>query len=144
MIQNKYVLGFAFDPNFDYVVLINKVRPDWQKGRLNGVGGKKEDFDISYYDAMRREFKEETSVDINQERWQFFTQMLGDDFYCQCFSVQLTHAEFIDVSTTTDEEVKKVAICDIIYFKTISNIPWLIHMAADSLKHKHFSTIQYK
>jgi len=40
--KTKYVCGFLFDMAFKHVALINKVRPDWQKGKLNGIGGKVE------------------------------------------------------------------------------------------------------
>jgi 8-oxo-dGTP diphosphatase len=39
----QYVLGFLFDPSQKDVVLIKKLKPEWQKGKLNGVGGKIEE-----------------------------------------------------------------------------------------------------
>ena len=37
--QTKYVLGFLFTLNKVNVMLIEKDHLDWQKGKLNGVGG---------------------------------------------------------------------------------------------------------
>lgn len=39
-----YVAGFLFGPmpRHNYVALIRKNKPDWQKGKLNGIGGKVE------------------------------------------------------------------------------------------------------
>jgi 8-oxo-dGTP diphosphatase len=41
--MNKYVVGFLFNSDTNKVCLIKKNRPQWQKGRLNGVGGHIED-----------------------------------------------------------------------------------------------------
>ena len=35
----EYVVGFAFDKKRENVALIQKNRPPWQKGKLNGIGG---------------------------------------------------------------------------------------------------------
>jgi 8-oxo-dGTP diphosphatase len=57
-----WVVGFVFK-NRDEVTLVMKNRPEWQKGKLNGVGGKIEAGETSAQ-AMRREFKEEAGADI--------------------------------------------------------------------------------
>jgi len=38
--MTAYCLGFAFYRSRRKVVLIRKTKPDWQRGKLNGVGGK--------------------------------------------------------------------------------------------------------
>lgn len=53
------VVGFAFDDKLLNVALIKKKKPEWQKGYLNGVGGKVKDGE-GYHEAMTREFEEET------------------------------------------------------------------------------------
>jgi len=64
--RTHYVVGFLFadpTPPFDRrVLLIRKRRPEWQAGRLNGIGGKVEPTDPSFEYAMRREFREEVGV----------------------------------------------------------------------------------
>jgi len=65
---HRYVVGFVFhSDNSHQVLLINKLRPDWQKGKLNGVGGKIENGETPV-EAMRREFKEETGIYL--QHWQ--------------------------------------------------------------------------
>jgi 8-oxo-dGTP pyrophosphatase MutT (NUDIX family) len=54
-----YVLGFCFNTSLDKVVLIKKRLPEWQAGRLNGVGGHVEHGETTL-GAMVREFREET------------------------------------------------------------------------------------
>lgn len=58
----KYVAGFLFDRNGHLVMLQRKARPEWQKGRLNGIGGKIE-LGESPLMAMAREAKEEAGVE---------------------------------------------------------------------------------
>ena len=60
-----YVLGFAFTTD-GRVALIQKKRPAWQAGRLNGIGGKVEGTEHSAA-AMVREFREETGVDTPEK-----------------------------------------------------------------------------
>lgn len=38
--KQEYVVGLLFDPHRKYICLIQKNRPDFQRGFLNGVGGK--------------------------------------------------------------------------------------------------------
>lgn len=79
MDNKSYVLGLAFSRNKSDLVLIEKLRPKWQKGSLNGVGGKIENIDLEPIDAMVREFKEETGVDTLKEDWVHFATMTFED-----------------------------------------------------------------
>jgi 8-oxo-dGTP diphosphatase len=54
----RYVLGFVFDSTCRRVLLLRKKYPEWQKGKLNGLGGKIE-ADETPAAAMDREFREE-------------------------------------------------------------------------------------
>lgn len=77
----EYVLGFAFSKDRQYLVLIKKDRPEWQAGKLNGIGGKLEprkdnkEFNEDPIDAMIREFKEETGVSTEAKDWDYFGKM---------------------------------------------------------------------
>lgn len=74
--MKRYVLGFCFNPAGDKVVLIRKTRPDWQAGKLNGVGGHIEKGE-SPIEAMKREFKEETLWTEDCD-WRPFGRLRGD------------------------------------------------------------------
>ena len=69
-----YVVGFLFDRSKAQVLMINKQKPSWQLGYLNGLGGKIEPGEISYQ-AMAREFGEEAGVP--HIPWQAF-HAIGD------------------------------------------------------------------
>ncbi len=66
--MKRMVLGFAFNPFANKVLLIHKNRPDWQRGKLNGVGGHIEGSETSR-DAMVREFREETGEIVPDFMW---------------------------------------------------------------------------
>lgn len=62
------VLGFAFDNLLTEVVLIEKQKPDFMKGKLNGIGGKLK-VNEPIREGMCREFKEETGIETQPEDW---------------------------------------------------------------------------
>ena len=59
----NYVLAFIFSADLSKVLLIRKSRPDWQKGRYNGLGGKIE-VGENIMDAGRREITEESGLKV--------------------------------------------------------------------------------
>lgn len=76
MTQVRYVCGFLVSMDGKSVVLIQKARPEWQRGRLNGVGGKIEEGETPLQ-AMRREFREETRVNVDE--WEHRVTIKGKD-----------------------------------------------------------------
>ncbi len=74
--MTAYVVGFAFDDD-ENVALVRKKRPEWQKGYLNGVGGKIEEGESSRA-AMVREFEEETGLGVPEHEWEQFVAMQGN------------------------------------------------------------------
>jgi 8-oxo-dGTP pyrophosphatase MutT (NUDIX family) len=66
--KNTYVAGFMFSPDFENVILIEKEKPAWQKGKYNAVGGKIENAETPMV-AMAREFKKETFIETKPEDW---------------------------------------------------------------------------
>ena len=121
-----YVLGFAFDTLIN-VCLIRKIRPQWQRGLLNGIGGHMEETDLNPHAAMVREFKEETGVLF--ERWEHFVTLgRADDFSCICF--RAFGVPLDEVQSTTDETVR-IFPARQLPVGTISNLRWLVPLALD-------------
>jgi 8-oxo-dGTP diphosphatase len=132
--MKRYVVGFLFDPRGEIVVLILKNRPEWQAGKLNGVGGHIEDGEEPR-DAMVREFFEETGVCVNSEDWEHIGAMYrpGPENAFECHVFRAFSEKFNQVKTMTDEHVSVYTARSIIgsYGLTISNLPWLISMCLD-------------
>lgn len=128
--SNQYVLGFAFNPQLTEVVLIEKNKPDWQKGFLNGVGGKVEEGETDF-EAMVREFEEETG--IRTEEWKYFCRMVGDwrldmDWDVHCYACVLP--DIGSIKTTTDEIVGIYKVLRLPE-NTLPSVRYLVPMALD-------------
>lgn len=128
----NYVLGFLFDQELNSVVLIQKNKPEWQAGKLNGVGGKIERNE-SPLDAMRREFLEETG--IQKDSWKYFGALRGTGWNVKLFTANDTIA--YTAASLTKEKVILYHVDDIVMgrisHKCISNVPWLVRAAMDCL-----------
>jgi 8-oxo-dGTP diphosphatase len=125
--RKKYVVGFLIDPTLSKVVLVRKNRPDYQRGLLNGVGGKVGDtiLDETTEEAMAREFQEETGgVDLNWRR--FLHMMTPRSDLTFFYAIGNVHC----VRTQTDEEVAVYDISDVMdRCDTMPNVRWCIQMA---------------
>ncbi len=120
-----YVAGFCFSEDGELVALIRKLNPEWQRGLLNGVGGKVEP-DEDLYEAMVREFKEETGARV--EGWRLFcTATVEEDrlhFFTACGDLDTLYS-------AEAEEVVTVNVDDIPILDTIPNLRWLVPLALD-------------
>jgi 8-oxo-dGTP diphosphatase len=126
-----YVLGFLFDSGLVSVALIEKQKPEWQKGRFNGVGGKVEEGEVPRV-AMSREFHEETGVLLPPEAWTQYAKMTGADG--RHFALHIFYAvdaALYDVRTMETEKVIFTSTKAVVQgeFKTLGNVPWLVAMA---------------
>lgn len=79
--KTNYVVGLAFNSMADHVLLIKKLRPEWQKGLLNGIGGKIEKGEAPL-EAMHRESAEEAGLILD---WIHKGRMFGTEFDCHIF-----------------------------------------------------------
>lgn len=133
--RQEYVLGFMFRPEKDRVALIRKSKPEWQRGKLNGIGGKVEN--ESKYTAMVREFREETGVETHGQQWEYFCRLEGSAFSVHCFT---TVGDVYSCKTMEQEDVKIVDVNEIDNRRNpprpqmVENLPWLIHLAIDCLE----------
>jgi 8-oxo-dGTP diphosphatase len=134
----QYVLGFAFTRDYaglQRVLLIRKTKPEWQAGKLNGVGGKIEQDDYSAHRAMSREFKEETGLGSQPAAWTRFAVMeFRPDARVHVFVTWFDWKVFKQARTTTDERLEDYQV-DLDFINkmkdqnAIPNLRWLIPMA---------------
>lgn len=133
--ETKYVLGFYFSKGCKQVVLIEKLKPAWQKGKLNGVGGKFEQTDSSELAAMVREFREETGVETDPDEWDHYATYQGRDWSMAIFCASG------DVSQVKTMEAEKVVTVDVgnLPSTVMRNLRFLIPLALqDDLGHVNF------
>lgn len=123
-----YCLGFAFTPS-RRVVLVEKNRPAWQVGKLNGVGGHVESGETAD-EAMAREFFEETGVAVLRDSWRHFATLHNNHaFRLDCFYTRLTAEQEANVRTTTDEPIILELVSRLYVLRAVPNLRWLIPMA---------------
>lgn len=122
--MKTYTVAFIFTPDFKKVWLIEKQKPEWQKGRLNGIGGKVEDGETNY-DSCIREIKEEGGVDINFLNRVGVMQGTNNDdsgFECHIFTGTTTE----QLITKEKEKISLYDVMDVKNHRAIDNVPMLI------------------
>ena len=126
--MRKYVVGFAFDTKSDNVLLIEKQSPDWQKGLINGIGGKVKESESADI-AMSREFNEECGISTCPADWKFFCDCKGvgidGEWQVGYFSIEL------DLSSAVQMEKERLVEhpWNDLPHNVIGNLIWIIPMA---------------
>lgn len=121
------------------VALIKKLKPAWQKGKLNGIGGKLRHNEAPL-DAMVREFREETGADSFLWQWRRFLDlsgvtMDGASFHVACFASYMDNIDLLRSTTKEEITIVDVAKIDVAgkNYVMIDNLPWIIGLALDNL-----------
>jgi 8-oxo-dGTP diphosphatase len=128
-----WVVGFLFRNRSD-VALVTKNRPEWQEGRLNGVGGKIEGAETSV-EAMRREFQEEAGAAVSDWReFALLKEKPGDVKFL------VAHGDYT-LESLTDEPVAWYKIDDLPTLPTMPDLKWLIPLALD--ENNRYVSIDY-
>lgn len=125
----SYVVGFAFSRDKKDIVLIEKQKPEWQKGLFNGIGGKIKIKDVHAGAAMVREFKEETGVEISVP-WEHFCTLSGREYTLYCFKAFTN--DIYQCKTIEAEKIQRMALDTALWFKPlVPSCQVLIRMALD-------------
>ena len=99
----QYVLGFITDGH--RVLLIKKNRPENQVGLYNGIGGKVNDNELPL-DAMIRESKEETNLDIKDWVKIETFDYPSDNIVLHLYQAYVSKKYITKYKTMTDEVVR--------------------------------------
>lgn len=128
MDSTQYVVGFMFRRNDTEVALIRKEKPEWQKGRLNGVGGKVEADETSLR-AMEREFYEETGWQ-GDIQWNWFLNLVYPTAMIHFFVC--SKGDDVVLTNVTDEQVAWFNVDEALdLIGLLPNLRWLIPLALD-------------
>jgi len=123
--MKEYVAGFLFSDTGYQVALILKNRPDWQAGKFNAIGGRVEiENEETPDEAMRREFKEETGIDVTD--WHEFASLQDERGWLVRF--YWATGKPWECKRTTDEQ-PHVCFVSSLPENIIPNLRWLIPMA---------------
>jgi len=120
----QYVAGFLFSQDRARVALVSKLKPAWQRGKLNAIGGKIEAGE-SAWDAMHREFLEEAGADV--KTWKQFAILNWRGGAVYFFKARGDYSLY----TMTAEPILWVQIADLARFDVVPNVRWLLPLALD-------------
>lgn len=127
--KTAYVVGFLFRRNDSEVALICKLRPAWQAGLYNGVGGRIEEFDSGPEAAVSREFKEEAGALVPTGDWRRFATLRWREVVVHF----LVARSEVEIRSMTDEPVIWASLQhDLPHLPVVGNLRWLIPMALDA------------
>ena len=94
-----YVLGFAIDPQLDLWLSVFKEKgPPCNIGKWNGIGGKVEAPEF-VQDAMDREFKEETKLELD---WQYVGEFTDNSSWRVSVFRTIVNSTIVDVPPHND------------------------------------------
>jgi 8-oxo-dGTP diphosphatase len=122
-----FVLGFLFRSNGREVALIQKNRPEWQRGSLNGIGGRVESGETPLA-AMIREFSEEAGANVSD--WRNFGVLSSPDTP-MAVALYVSHAAE-EIVTKSDEPVAWYELLNLANLKVIPNLRWIIPAAMEN------------
>lgn len=122
----EYVCGFMFAEG--RVALIKKSKPEWQKGRLNGIGGKIEDGETPKR-AMVREFAEETGVSTFESEWLPQVILQGAGWTVRFFATWVAE-KMVQLNNPDDEPCEWFSNGNLPP-NVLPNLRWLIPLCED-------------
>jgi len=131
--MKHYVLGLIYNDELSGILLIKKEKPEWMKGRWNGIGGKIEDKETPLQ-AMERESHEEMG------HWFKFQHVIT--FVCPGGTVfvykALSGASGIPYVQKEDEELAQydLAVLPELFSQghIMGNLKWIIPLSLSSVQ----------
>ena len=127
----SYTCGFLFHQvnNRNRVLLVRKKHPDWQRGLMNGIGGRMEPGEDPAQ-CMMREFKEEAAYLTNA--WQCFANERGRDYEVYFFRAWLPESYETPKQNDRGEELEWVETWPWPpVYPVVGNLNWLVPLAID-------------
>ena len=137
--KNKYVLGII--TGNEHVLLIKKLKPEWQANRYNFLGGKIEQME-SGDEAIVREIKEESDLDIDNFQYEGYL-FRPDDFIMHVYRADIGSRIF----QAKQMETEPLALMNYDTFlnlkpeQMIENLHWLFMINRDGFRKEY--SIEY-
>ena len=129
--RKEGVAGFMFSPGRDRVALVSKLKPDWQAGKLNGIGGKC-NVGETPHESMVREFREETGIATCAADWRLFCALHHNGWVIHFFAYFPDTLHAMPPHNDIGEELLWYGVEAIPRLPTIRNLRWLVPMALDT------------
>lgn len=126
--MKEYVLACVFNASLDKILLIQKNRPDYQAGLLNGIGGKIEPNERPI-EAIKREVFEETNLNISIDYFEPFGSFGNESFKVFLFVTKIDNIN--EAISKTDEEIKIIEVNKFMFekYKFVQNFESIFNIA---------------
>jgi 8-oxo-dGTP diphosphatase len=130
--MKRYTLGYIFTADLKKVLLVHKLAPEWQLGKLNAVGGKIEEGEESI-DCIVREVEEETTLKTNKKAWRYLGEMHGEPWRMEIFTY-VYQKSLYDAKKAGKEEIQWFDINNLPE-NIIPNLRWQIPLALEKIQY---------
>jgi 8-oxo-dGTP diphosphatase len=150
----KYALCIAVDSEHKNVVLIHKLKPAFQNGKLNTPGGKVDPEDYIPFEnnmnirhdeltsavaryAAAREFTEETGLDSGAHEWKHVITLYSGDLNRygdkDNWEMYISFTDKLDISKVRTMEAEKIEVFPInsLPDNIMPNLKWIIPLCLD-------------
>jgi 8-oxo-dGTP pyrophosphatase MutT (NUDIX family) len=129
---SDFTMGFIFSPDLQEVYLIRKTHPEWQAGKLNGVGGHREVAE-TFGVCMIREAYEESGY---KGSFTHFATLYGPSLRCLVYYSVMQKGQLAP-ETREKEQIETVRLSNILSDadQMITSLPWLILAAVSHISH---------
>ena len=131
--MRHYTVGFVFNATLDRVLLMHKLKPEWQAGKLNGLGGKIEEGEDALA-CIVREIQEESNLVTQKSAWKEIGILHGVDGEVIFFGLVYSGPE----SAAQNSEEETIAWYDVeaLPANIVPNLAWLIPITLSKLKNE--------
>lgn len=135
--MTHYTVAFMFNRQLTRVALIRKAKPLWQRGLLNGIGGKVEEGEIAI-DTNVREFREETGAKTPTTDWKHYARIESLNVKIDFFTCKGNLECLMTQPAEQGKEQEPIVFADLetIYSTQtglVDNLAWLVALARDHL-----------
>ena len=132
--MKEYVVGLAFNKAGNRLLLIEKQKPEFLKGKWNGLGGSVEEGE-TYHEAIAREVHEEAGILISPSKWEEFAhveshyqgKLFGKVVYLKTFTDEILAAKTMETEKIAVESVENA----LNYLVMPQNLHWMIPLCFD-------------
>lgn len=128
--MKKYTLGYIFTPDLQKVLLVHKIDPEWQRGKLNGIGGKNKENETDM-NCIIREVEEETSLKTQKKDWIFLGKMHGTNWTMSLFTIVFESKPEL-AKQAGKEKIEWFSVSEL-PSNIIPNLKWQIPLAIEKI-----------
>lgn len=139
--MKKYTVGFLFTPDLSKVLLIHKLAPEWQKGKLNGLGGKIESGEGAL-PCFLREIEEESGILLVKKQVRLMGTLRGVDWQVYVFGV-IYEGETFEAKVHEKELIEWFEVSNL-PDKCVPNLYWAIPFVRNELRFKLGNSFEVK